>query len=89
VEDTLNMSKIIRTDSIEELARFWDAHDLTEFEDEMEEVEEPVFDREPQAVMRIRLLPEEMAALKRIAEIKGVDQADLIREWVSEKLRAS
>jgi hypothetical protein len=89
VEDTLNMSKIMRTDSIEELARFWDAHDLTEFEDEMEEVEEPVFDKEPQAIMRIRLLPEEVAALKRIAESKGVDQTDLIREWVSEKLRAS
>ena len=39
--------------------------------------------------MRIRLLPEEMVALKRIAESKGVDQSELIREWVSEKLRAS
>ena len=83
------MSKIIKTDSIEELGRFWDAHDLTEFEDEMEEVEQPIFDKGPQAVMRIRLLPEEVAALKRIAESKGVDQTDLIREWVSEKLRAS
>ena len=41
------MSMIIRTDSIEELAKFWDAHDLTEFEDEREEVEEPVFDKLP------------------------------------------
>jgi len=83
------MSKIISTDSIEELARFWDTHDLTDFEDEMEEVQEPVFDEGPQAVMWIRLLPEEMVALKRIAESKGVEQTELIREWVSEKLRAS
>ena len=83
------MSKIPQTDSIEELAQFWDTHDVTEFEDELEEVEEPVFDRSPQAVMRIRLLPEQAEALKRIAESRGVDQADLVREWVSEKLRAS
>jgi predicted DNA-binding protein len=39
--------------------------------------------------MRIRLLPEQAEALKRIAESRGVDQAGLVREWVSEKLRAS
>jgi flagellar biosynthesis/type III secretory pathway M-ring protein FliF/YscJ len=83
------MSKIPQTDSIEELAQFWDTHDATEFEDELEEVEESIFDRGPQAVMRIRLLPDQAEALKRIAESKGVDQADLVREWVNEKLRVS
>lgn len=39
--------------------------------------------------MKIRLLPDQAKALKRIAESKGIDQADLIREWVNEKLRAS
>ncbi|MEW6664248.1 MAG: CopG family antitoxin [Thermodesulfobacteriota bacterium] len=83
------MSKIPKTDSIEELARFWDTHDLTEFEDEMEEVQELVFDKGPQSVMRIRLRPDEMEALKRIAESRGVNQTDLVKEWVSEKLRDS
>ena len=32
-----------QTDSIQELAQFWDTHDLTEFADELEEVIEPVF----------------------------------------------
>ena len=32
-----------RTDSIQELAQFCDTHDLTDFEDELEEVAEPVF----------------------------------------------
>jgi hypothetical protein len=31
------------TDSIEELARFWDSHEVTEFEDQLEEVSEQVF----------------------------------------------
>lgn len=39
-------TKIPQTDSIEELAQFWQAHDLTDFEDELEEVTEAVFARE-------------------------------------------
>ena len=34
-----------RTDSISELATFWDTHDLTDFEDDLEDVEEKVFSR--------------------------------------------
>jgi hypothetical protein len=33
------------TRSIEELAKFWDTHDLTEFDHELEEVTEPLFER--------------------------------------------
>lgn len=38
------------TDSVQELARFWDNHDLTDFDNQLEEVTEPVFERkcEPQ-----------------------------------------
>jgi len=82
------MSKIPHVDSIEELARFWDTHDVTEFEDELEEVEGPVFDSENQTVVRIRLRPKQAQALKRLARSSGVGEADLVREWISEKLRA-
>jgi hypothetical protein len=34
------------TDSIEELATFWDVHDLTDFEDQLEEVTDCVFERD-------------------------------------------
>jgi hypothetical protein len=37
--------KLPKTDSIQKLAEFWDTHDLTDFEDELEEVLEPVFVR--------------------------------------------
>ena len=83
------MSKIPRIDSIEELAKFWDTHDITDFEDELEEVKEPVFDLGGEAVVRIRLGAEQAEALKRMAQSKGMDEADLVEEWVSEKLRAS
>jgi hypothetical protein len=35
--------RLPKTDSIDELAQFWDTHDLTDFEDQLEVVTEPVF----------------------------------------------
>ena len=46
-----------KTDSIQELAQFWDTHDLTDFEDELEEVTEPVF--EPTTAISLNLEAEE------------------------------
>jgi hypothetical protein len=42
----MNSQRLPQTDSIQELANFWDTHDVTEFEDELEEVGERVFGRE-------------------------------------------
>ena len=42
----MSTDKVPRADSIHELARFWDTHDLTDFEEQLEEVAEPVFERE-------------------------------------------
>ncbi|OQY14698.1 MAG: hypothetical protein B6I32_08905 [Desulfobacterium sp. 4572_20] len=61
-------------------------HDLTDFEDELEEVSDPVFERAP--VMKIRLLPDEAEAVKQLAKSKGIPYPDLIREWVREKIQA-
>ena len=83
------MSKIPKIDSIEELARFWGTHDIVDFEEDLEEVDEPVFERNTEAVMRIRLPAEQAEALKRLAKSRGVEEADLVEEWVLEKLRAS
>ena len=43
-EDQLIWKRILQTDSIEELAHFWDTHDVTDFDTELEVVDEPVFD---------------------------------------------
>jgi len=83
------MSKTPQIDSSEELAKFWDTQDLADFEGDLEEVEEPVFERRTEAVMRIRLPTRQAAALRRLAKSKGMDEASLIEEWVTEKLQAS
>ena len=83
------MNKIPEIDSIEELAEFWDTHDITDFEEDLEEAEEPVFERGAEAVMRIRLPTQQAEALRRLAKSKGMDEAGLIEAWVNEKLQAS
>jgi predicted DNA binding CopG/RHH family protein len=87
MEKVMKTYKIPQIDSIEELAQFWDTHDLTDFEDELEEVTETVFERKSETVMKIRLQPQEIEAVKRIAQLKGIGDSDLIREWVLEKIR--
>jgi len=81
------MRKIPQTDSVAELARFWDTHDVTEFEEELEEVKEAVFEPQSKNVLRVALPPDEAAALHRIAESRGMEETELVREWVSEKLQ--
>jgi len=80
--------KIPQIDSIEELARFWDTHDLTELEDQLEEVGEPVFECESRTVITVRLRPQEAEAVKRVARARGVRRATLLRQWVLEKLQS-
>ena len=77
--------KIPDTDSIRELAEFWDSHDVTDFEDQLEEVAEPAFARTDDGVT-VPLSGAERTAVRKIAAARGVEEADLIREWVQEKL---
>ena len=49
VEEIMTSQRIPNTDSIEELARFWDTHDLTDFQAELQEVRTPVFSRRKEA----------------------------------------
>lgn len=73
----MKTQRLPQTDSIQELAHFWDRHDLTDFEDELEEVTEPVF--EPATVIPLNLESDEAEAARRIAEAKGTADAELIR----------
>ncbi len=78
--------RIPSTDSIQELAEFWGAHSVSDFDDQLEEVSEPVFARRLGHAVRVPLSAQEHRALRRIAASRGVKEAALIREWVKEKL---
>lgn len=83
------MADLPRTDSIAELAHFWDTHSLADFPDEFEVVTEPVFVRDGDAVLHLRLAAAEAAALQRAAEARGLRDAELVAEWVRERLAAA
>ena len=87
MEKLMNTPKIPHTDSIAELARFWDTHDLTDCEDELEEVHESVFERRAEEPVTIHLPTAEVEAVKRLAKAKGMGHTALIQEWVREKLQ--
>jgi len=77
--------KIPNTDSIRELADFWDTHDVTAFDDQLEEVADPVFTRARNGVT-VPLSGDERTVIRKIAASRGLDEAALIHEWVQEKL---
>lgn len=81
-------SKIPEFKNIEEEARFWDTHSITDFEDETEdveivwEVEEP---RDETVVLRVQKGVKE--SLKRAARRRGLNVSTLARMWLIEKLQ--
>ena len=89
MEKTLIKPKLPKTDSIDELARFWDTHDLTDFEDDLEQVGEPVFVRTKGTSLSIDLQPAEAQRLTKIARAKGVKETSVVRQWVVERLQQS
>lgn len=86
LEETMKTRRLPQTDSIEELARFWDTHDLTDFEDQLEEVTESVF--ELQRLSRLGLEVSEADAIRKIALKEGVSEMQLLRRWIREKLQS-
>jgi CopG antitoxin of type II toxin-antitoxin system len=83
MEDTMR-DRIPTTDSIQELATFWQNHDITDFEDQLQEVQETPFRRAE--VVGVPLTKDERLALKQAAAARGVAEAELIHQWVKERL---
>ena len=71
-EKTMKKQKLPGTDSIREFAEFWDSHDVTDFEDELEEVVEPVFVRG--SAIKVPLESSEAALVEKMAKAKGVSR---------------
>ena len=81
--------RIPSTDSISELARFWDTHDSTDFDAELEVVDEPVFeDADHGHPLLLRLSEAEAATVRDAARARGMDEAAVVREWIREHARS-
>ncbi len=82
----MNNQKVPTKGFIKQLADFWDTHDLSDFEDQLEEVTEPLFERRTETIL-VPFDLKEVEAVKRIAKSQGIADAALIRGWVVEKLQ--
>ncbi|MBX7104864.1 MAG: hypothetical protein K1X57_12335 [Gemmataceae bacterium] len=80
----MKKSKLPHADSIRELAEFCDTHDVTDFEDELEEVTEPVFVRGN--AIKVPLESVEAEAVEKIAKANGITSCQLVRQWVLQNL---
>lgn len=80
------MTTLPKTDSISELARFWDTHDVTDFDGELEEVTEAVF--ACPADLTVHLLPADAKALHALAVKRRVPDSELVAAWVHERVQA-
>lgn len=84
-ENETQMTTISKSRSIEEIAAFWDTHDLTDFEDQTHEVEIEV--RLPRR-RKVSLAPELADRLADRARRDGVSIETLVNLWVGERLLA-
>jgi len=89
MEKAMRRQTLPASDSIEELAKFWETHDLADFEEELEEAEEPVFVRPTRTSLTIDLHPMEAQRLKRIARSRRVKEATIVRQWIIDRLQES
>jgi hypothetical protein len=72
------VKKLPETDSIRELAAFWDTHQITDFDHSLQEVDHPVFVRGSGNTVAVPLTAQELKEVRRIAAARGVPEGAVI-----------
>lgn len=82
-------NRIPKFKNLEEEAKFWDTHSITDFEDELKDVE-IVFelDKPRDETLILRLQKGVKEKLEKVARSKGLNVSTLARMWLMEKLCA-
>lgn len=72
--------------SDKEIAEFWGNHSITDFEEELEIVKNPIFIRPKRQTITIRMDKKYLDIVKAISSKKGIGHSALIRMWIMEKI---
>lgn len=80
------MTHIPKFKSDEEAAEFWDAHSFEKYAQDTKEAEIE-FVRSPKKTFTVRLDPEDIEMVEKLAKYKGLSYTALIRMWVKEMIR--
>jgi predicted DNA binding CopG/RHH family protein len=78
-------SRIPDFKNYEEEAKWWETHNLADYQDEFEIVEAE-FDKNLSHGLTIRLDPETLNKVRSLAKKKGIGPTTLIRMWILEDL---
>lgn len=84
------VNKIPKFKTYKEEAKFWDAHNITDFEDETKDVEILFeLDKPRDETLIIRLQKDFKEKLEKVARSRGLNISTLARMWLMEKLQSS
>ena len=79
------MKKIPKFKTKEEVARYWETHSLQDYHKDTNDAE-IAFVKKPKKTVAIRLDPDDIKSVEKIAERKGLSYTSLLRMWIKEHL---
>ena len=79
------MKKIPKFKTHEEAARFWESHSFRDYYKDTKEAGIK-FVRRPKRTVAVRLDPDDIKSVEKIAERKGLSYTSLLRMWIKEQL---
>lgn len=80
-----NMKKIPKFKTEAEAAKFWETHSFEGYYRDTKEAEVE-FVKKPKKAVAIRLDPDDIESVEKIAERKGLSYTALLRMWIKEHL---
>ena len=79
------MKKIPKFKTKEESAKYWEKHSFQDYHKDTKDAE-IVFVKKPKKTIAIRLDPDDIKSVEKIAERKGLSYTSLLRMWIKERL---
>ena len=79
------MKKIPKFKTDKEAAEFWETHSFEDYYKDTKEAEIR-FIKKPKRTIAIRLDPNDIKSVEKIAELKGLSYTSLLRMWIKEHL---
>lgn len=84
--NTKKQARVPDFKSRQEMAEFWDTHDVSDYWEELEPVKLRVA-KNLTDTLNVRFTPEDMQKLQKKAEAKGIGPSTLARMWIKERLQ--
>lgn len=79
------MKRIPKFKTDEEASRFWETHSFEDYYRDTKEADIG-FVKRPKKTVAIRLDPDDIKSVEKIAERKGLSYTSLLRMWIKENL---